>query len=123
MYIYIQVVQREHFDHEQWTQNPPQPIEFAAGMIELDIPLEGIRLKNGWTINPLMPGGVPSVVSTILYYFGRNSQKVKNFADIWCRSSMKFHDLLNVSTLKEVHKFSGTDTDSQNSEILLFEKF
>ena len=31
------------------------PVEFEADRIELDIPMDGITIKGGWKIFPLMP--------------------------------------------------------------------
>ena len=73
----IQVVEKEYFRKKQAKLGPAQPVQFESEQIELDIPLEGVKLEEGWVITPLTAPVVSACpCSSVMYSGFRRSFKI-----------------------------------------------
>ena len=75
----LQVVKEEYFREKQAKLGTAQPVQFESEQIELDIPLEGVKLEEGWVITPLTAPVVSACpCSSVMYSGFRLSSKMNH---------------------------------------------
>ena len=50
----------QHYNESRAVGQKPQPVGFRSDSITLDIPDDGVRVKGGWDIQPMMHPAVCS---------------------------------------------------------------
>ena len=54
MYEHMQAAEILYCPRDKGVRGPEQTIEFESNQIKLDIPKEGIELKDGWKVTPIL---------------------------------------------------------------------